>query len=111
MATIEKKTVQCEQLVVNDNNNVAPVDDVINVLTVVLNSEKRLNFFDKPEATKYLKAAGIISEREPNMFSLENRSAAEALSDQLSNTITDLITHYSGDQPAVKFNSASVEEK
>jgi len=108
MATIETKKVQFDQLVVHDNNNIADVNDVINVLTVMTSSEKRLNYIDKPEATNYLKAAGLISEREPKMFAVEDMDGCKSLNDQLSNSITKLIEEYGkGLDPDVMFNSAS----
>jgi len=112
MANIEKRTVQVDKLVVKDKNNIANVDDVINVLTVLTSSEKRLNFFDQPEATNYLKSVGLISEREPNMFAVEDKAGCEALCDELSNCVTDLIAHYATPekQPAVVFNSANKTE-
>ena len=114
MATIEKKTVQFDQLVVHQGNNIADVNDVINVLTVITSSEKRLNYFDKPEATDFLKAAGLISEREPHMFAVENMEGCKALNDELSGSITRLIEEYGKDldkQPDVMFNSACATEE
>ena len=106
---ITTKKVEYDQIVVSKDGYMPDVDDVINVLTVVTESEKELNYFDKPQATGYLKAAGLIEEPRPNMFKVKDREECLKLGDYLSNYVTSLIDHLHT-LPDVMINSAHKEE-
>jgi len=102
---ITTQKVEYDQVVVKANGNIADIDDVINVLTIMENSDKKLNFIDKPEATSYLKAAGLITEESKNMFAVKNLQGCKQLSEQLSGFMENLIS-----KPDVMFNSAHVKK-
>ena len=105
---IESQKVEIEQFVVKADNNVADIDDVINVLNVLTNSDRELNYFNKPEATNYLKAANLIEEPSPNSFKVKDLEGCRKLNDYLSNFMDDIIDRF-GLQPDVLINSKHKE--
>ena len=94
--SIEVKKVVVDQVVVNDNNGTfADADDVINILTIVTNSDKINNYIseNKKSAADYLVHAGLIKETNKNEYAVVDMKGCVSLQNQLSNYMENLISN------------------
>lgn len=92
---LERRSVFTESVYVTINNvPVATVDDVLNTLTILLYSEKRINEIKYTNAANYLKQLGVIQEVEPGYYQVLNRNGCMQISDALSNYMDQLLEEY-----------------
>ena len=91
---IEVKKVVVDQVVVNDNGTFANADDVINILTIMTNSDKVKNYISETKkiAADYLVHAGLIKETGKDEYSVVDMSGCVSLQNQLSNYMENLIS-------------------